>query len=260
MLIIGELINSTRNTVKTALEQRNEQLLRDLARNQYEAGATVLDVNASEMMDKEVETLEWLIPLIQDAVPEARLAIDTADPQAMEVGLNLCTDRPIINSITNEEGNEEIRQLASDSNADIIGLAMGKEGMPENVQQRIAETKALLDTCQDLGIDKQRIYIDTIAMSVGSSPAQGKHVLDAVRKINQQFQVKTSVGLSNISFGLPNRPLINSTFLAMLLAAGLDAALIDPTEEQMLATLKAGECLLARDKRCLNYLQYKRNN
>lgn len=257
-LIIGELINSTRDEVKEALKNKDEQLIRDLARSQFEAGAEVLDLNAGESMEKEVEDTKWLIEVVQDEIEEARIAIDSANPEAVEVGLNKCNKRPLLNSITNEEDNKPIREIAAKHDTDIIGLAMGEEGMPTTDEDRVKETAALLDKCNELGIDKDRLYIDVIAMSVGSSPDQGKYAIETVRKIKKKWGLKCSIGLSNISFGLPDRSLLNSTFLTLLLEAGLDAALIDPTDRTMTDSLRATEALLGQDKHCMKYLQYKR--
>ncbi len=154
--IIGELINSTRDPVKKALKERNGKKIRKLTRDQWEAGAEIVDVNAGEMMEEEVEVTGWLIDIIQDEVEEIRLALDTAKPEVMEAGLRKCNNRPVINSVNNKEENEEIRKLASEAEADVIGLAMGERGMPEDVEGRLRETEALLDKCENIGIEKER--------------------------------------------------------------------------------------------------------
>ena len=256
--IIGELINSTREEVKKALVDRDEDKIRELTRNQWEAGAKILDVNAGEMLKEEVEVTEWIIDVIQDEEEQIRISIDTAKPEAMEAGLRKCKNKPIINSITNEDNNKEIRILASEYDAEVIGLAMGEKGMPEGVEDRMLEVEALLEKCDLLGIERENLYVDSIAMSVGSSPDQGRHVLETVRRLKKEYDLKTSLGVSNISFGLPDRTLLNSVYLSMLLAYGLDAALIDPTDKMVMGSLKASECLLAEDERCLGYIKYKR--
>ncbi len=259
-LTIGELINSTRDEVKQALKEKDEELIRKLARDQAEAGADVIDLNAGESMEDEKEDMDWLIDLVEDEVNDVRICIDTPDPKVLEFALEKVENKPVINSISNEPDKGRAREIAADSNAEIIGLAMGEEGMPETVEDRLTETEALLEKCDDLGIDEDRLYIDVIAMTIGSNQEQGQYVIDSIRGIKEKFGVKTNIGLSNMSFGLPDRALINRTVFAMLLEAGLDAALIDPTDKPMMDTLKAAEALLGVDKNCLNYLKYKRGN
>ncbi|MFB6291523.1 MAG: dihydropteroate synthase [Candidatus Bipolaricaulia bacterium] len=259
-LTIGELINSTRDEVNQALMEKNEGLIRRLARDQVEAGADVIDLNAGESMEDEKDDMDWLIDLVEDELDDVRICIDTPDPEVLEFALGKVENKPVINSISNEEDKAKAREIAAESEAEIIGLAMGEEGMPETVEDRLNETKSLLEKCDDLGIDKDRLYVDVIAMTIGSNQEQGQYVIDSIRKIKKKFEVKTNIGLSNMSFGLPDRPLINRTVFAMLLEAGLDAALIDPTDKPMMDTLKAAEALLGEDKNCLNYLKYKRSN
>ncbi|MBS3786942.1 dihydropteroate synthase [Candidatus Bipolaricaulota bacterium] len=259
-LTIGELINSTRDEVKQALKEKDEDLIRKLARDQSEAGADVIDLNAGESMEDEKKDMDWLIDLVEDEIDDVRICIDTPDPEVLEFALNKVENKPVINSISNEEDKAKAREVAADSDAEIIGLAMGEGGMPETVEDRLTETETLLEKCEKLGIDEDRLYIDVIAMTIGSNQEQGQYVIDSVRGIKEKFGVKTNIGLSNMSFGLPDRALINRTAFAMLLEAGLDAALIDPTDRSMMNTLKAAEALLGVDKNCLNYLQYKRSN
>lgn len=258
-LAIGELINSTRDEVKKALKDKDEGFIRKLAREQAEAGADAIDLNAGESREKEKDDMDWLIDIVEDEVDNVRIAVDTPDPEVLEFGLEKVSNKPVINSISNEEDKSAAREIASHYDADIIGLAMGEEGMPETVEDRLNETEAILEKCDKLGIDKDSLYIDVIAMTIGSNQEQGQYVIDSVRQIKEKFGVKTNIGLSNMSFGLPNRALINRTVFAMLLEAGLDAALIDPTDEPMMDTLKAAEALLGEDKSCLGYLKYIRS-
>jgi len=259
-LTIGELINSTRDEVKQALKEKDEELIRKLARDQADTGADVIDLNAGESMEDEKKDMDWLIDLVENEIDDVRICIDTPDPEVLEFALGKVENKPVINSISNEKDKSEAREIAAESDADIIGLAMGEEGMPETVEDRLNETEALLEKCENLGIDRDRLYIDVIAMTIGSNQEQGQYVIDSVRQIKDKFGVKTNIGLSNMSFGLPDRALINRTVFAMLLEAGLDAALIDPTDKPMMDTLKAAEALLGVDQNCLNYLKYKRGN
>ena len=264
MLIIGELINSTRKQVKKALQNRDEAVIRRLARSQIEAGADVLDVNTATSMERETEDLEWVIGLIYDEVGEGvRLSIDSPNPEAIAAGLALCKARPLVNSINNNPKlQEQLIPLIKEYDPDIIGLTMGSsKGMPKTVEDRLREAELLITTLQASGPPLERLYLDPLVMTIGSNQEQARAVIDAVRAIKERWGdlgVKTSVGLSNVSFGLPQRSIINRAFLAVLLEAGLDAALIDPTDRGMVDILKASEALLGIDAHCLGYIKYIR--
>jgi 5-methyltetrahydrofolate--homocysteine methyltransferase len=128
--------------------------------------------------------------------------------------------------------------------------------MPKSAEDRIAEAKALLEKCQEAGLDSERLYIDVICMSVASSQGQGSAVLEAVRRIKRELGVKTFAAVSNVSFGLPNRRLLNRTYLAMLLEAGLDGAILDPTDEGIQNTMYAACALAGQDSYCTGYIKH----
>jgi len=258
MLVIGELINSTRKRVKDAIKNKDEATIRHLARIQIEAGADVLDVNTAASMQREIEDMRWIIGLIQDEMSGVRLCIDSPNPQAIATGLALCKARPVINSISNEHGKEPLIELLVQNDVDVIGLAMGEHGMPKTAEDRLSEARALVDKCQKAGIRTERIYVDMMCMSVGSNSEQGVLVLEAVRRARSDLGVKTIVGVSNISFGLPNRRLLNHTYLGMLLAAGVDAVIMDPTDAGIMDTIYVSNALLGTDKYCKEYLKCQR--
>jgi len=264
MLIIGELLNSTRKEIKEALKTKDEAVIRRLAREQVAAGADVLDVNAATSMDKEIDDLKWVIGLIHDEVGEVRLSIDTPNPKAMATGLELCRTRPVINSINNDpELQQELIPLAKGCDADIIGLTMGaKKGMPKTVAERLHEAEQLVATLGEAQVDLHRLYIDPLILPIGSDQAQASFAIDTIREIKNRYGsrgVKTSTGLTNVSFGLPNRSLLNQAFLAMLLEAGLDMAIIDPRDEGMKNILRASEALSGVDAHCVKYIRYIRS-
>jgi len=257
--IIGELINSTRRTVGKAIAEKNDSLIRRLAHSQVEAGAQVIDLNAGQSLENEVQDLLWLIGVVEDELgKDVRLAIDTSNPEAMEAGLKTCSGRPVINSISNEKGKENLIALAAESEAEVVGLAMGEHGMPKTADDRLEETRALLEKCDRVSLDRDRLYVDMICMSVGSGQEQGTQVLQAVRRAKQELDVKTFAAGSNVSFGLPNRRLLNRTFLAMLVEAGLDGALIDPTDRRIMNAIYASRALLGRDNYCMQYIKQQK--
>ena len=263
MLIIGELINSTRKEVKEALQNQDEKTIRRLAREQVDAGADVLDVNTATSRAQEIEHLEWVIDLIYDEVgEEVRLVIDSPNPEAISRGLERVTSRPLVNSINNKaDTTDALIPLLKEHDADFIGLTMGAKGMPKTAEDRLQEAEQLIKTIKREGLKPERMYIDPLVMTVGSNQEQAGYVIKTVQTIKERWGeegVKTSVGLSNVSHGLPKRTLINQAFLAMLLQAGLDAALIDPLDREMINTLRASEAVLGIDASCLHYIKYMR--
>ena len=151
--VIGELINSTRSEITKAIVEKDDALIRRLARAQSEAGAHVIDLNAGQSMENEVRDLQWLIGVVENELgKDAHLAIDTSSPHAMEAGLKACSTPPVINSISNEKGNAGLIKLAAESGAEVIGLAMGEHGMPKTADDRLEETRALLEKCDHAGL------------------------------------------------------------------------------------------------------------
>ena len=264
MIVLGELINSTRKSVQKALAEKDEATIRRLAREQLEAGADIIDVNTATSMEKEIDDMKWVIGLIYDEVGEdVRIAIDTPNPKAMAAGLKLCKARPLLNSVNNDPRQKELIDIAKGAESDIVGLPMGgKTAMPKTVEERLEETDILVCTLEQAGIDLNRLYVDTIVMTIGSNQEQGRAVINATREVKRRFGdkgVKTSVGLSNVSFGLPKRTLLNQAFLAMLLEAGLDMAVIDPRDEGMMNILRASEAIIGTDQNCLKYMRHVRS-
>jgi len=264
VIVLGELINSTRKSVQKALAEKDEATIRRLAREQLEAGADIIDVNTATSMEKEIDDMKWVIGLVYDEVGEdVRISIDTPNPKAMAAGLKLCKARPLLNSVNNDPRQKELIDIAKGSEGDIVGLPMGgKTAMPKTVEERLEETDILVCTLEQAGVDLNRLYVDTIVMTIGSNQEQGRAVINATREVKRRFGdkgVKTSVGLSNVSFGLPKRTLLNQAFLAMLLEAGLDMAVIDPRDEGMMDILRASEAIIGTDQNCLKYMRHVRS-
>jgi len=257
--VVGELINSTRTSVGKAIAERDEAYIRRLAKRQSEAGAHVIDLNAGQSMERELEDLLWLIGVVEDELgPEVCLGIDTSDPDVMEKAIAACSAPPMMNSISNEPTKAPLIALAGESGCDVVGLAMGEAGMPKTADDRVRETAALIEKCETAGVARERLYVDLICMSVASSPEQGRAVLDALRRVKEELAVKPLVAVSNVSFGLPNRRLLNRTFLGMLIEAGLAGAILDPTDQGISETICAARALLGSDEYCMDYIKRHR--
>ena len=257
--IVGELINGTRNAVREAIADRNVEEIRRLGRRQADAGAQVIDLNAGESAERELEDLLWLIETVEAELGGGtQLAIDTSSPGVMAKAIAACSLPPVINSISNEAAKKELIDVAAESDCDVIGLAMGEAGMPQTSEDRVSETGALVEKCERAGIPLDRLYVDLICMSVAASQGQGRELLDAVRAVRERFPVKTLVAVSNVSFGLPDRRALNRTFLAMLVEAGLDAAILDPTDAETRMALCAARALVGADSYCMDYIRNHR--
>jgi 5-methyltetrahydrofolate--homocysteine methyltransferase len=257
ILVIGEKINASAREVRQALERRDKHYLQGLAKKQADSGADFIDVNVGTGKPKEeVAHMEWLVEIVQEVV-DRPLAIDTADPQVLEAGLAKHRGYAMVNSITGEERRlAPFLSLAKKHHCSCIALAMGQGGVPRGAEQRLEVCRMILGRAQEWGIDKERIYFDPLVLPLSADPGQGLIALETIRLIKSNIaDAKTVLGLSNISYGLPKRALINRVFLSMCLAAGLDSVILDPSDQKLLSVLRAAEALLGRDQYCKRYLK-----
>jgi len=256
MIIIGEKINSTLKAVRPAMENYDTQFIQDLAKKQYEAGATFIDLNAGMFYNDEPERLEWLVKTVQEVV-DAPLAIDSPNPKAVEKGLKANKNgKPIINSITDEkERYEAIIPLVTEYNTGIVALCMDDTGMPETIEDRVAIADRLIGKMTRLGVKLEDIYIDPMVRPIGTGSHYGVVAIETIRKVKTEYpEVHITCGLSNISFGIPARKLMNQTFLVAAVAAGMDGAILDPLDRKLMSFLYAAEALMGKDDFCMNYM------
>ncbi len=256
MIIIGEKINSTLKAVRPAMESRDAAAIVDLARRQFEAGACFLDVNAGMFLEQELDILQWLIETIQAEVP-APFAIDSPNPKALEVGLKANRNgKPIINSITGEKARlSAVLPLIAQYKAGVIALCMDDRGMPETAEQRVEIAHTLIGTLTREGVALDDIYIDPMIRPIGTGSHYGVVALDTMRSVKQAYpDVHIACGLSNISFGIPARKVMNQAFLVAAMTAGMDGAILDPLDKKLMTFLYATEALLGVDDFCMNYL------
>jgi cobalamin-dependent methionine synthase I len=255
MIVIGELINATRKKVGAAVEARDAEFIRGLARRQAEAGADILDVNGG-IPGREAESLEWLIGVVQE-VTDLPLSIDSSDPEAVRRAIPLCKHRPLVNSMTDApESADVLLPVLVEHKPRVIALCMSAAGTPTGVDDRVATATRLVERLTAAGLALDDIFVDPCVIPISTGPENGPAVLDAVGAIVKRFPgVHTSVGLSNVSYGVPVRKLVNETFLMLLLSRGLDAAIVDPCDRQLMANIAAAEALLGRDEFCVGYLR-----
>jgi len=253
MLIIGELINCTRKKVAEAAQRRDTEFFQDLAHKQAQAGAHMLDVNG-DLPDQESDVLSWLVDLVQGVV-DIPLCLDSADPKALVKVLPLCKQRPMINSLSDDPARWTMLPILKEHCPKVIALCTSEAGVPTGVEDRVATASRLIDRLTAEGFSLDDIYVDLCVLPVAAGP-HGKNILTAVTKVAKAYPgVHLSAGVSNVSFGLPLRKLLNETFLVLLMSRGLDAAIVDPCDQQLMMNLLAAEVLLGQDERCKGYLR-----
>ena len=262
MIIIGEKLNSTLKAIRPAMESRDEKKVIDLAKKQVEAGASYLDLNAAMFRDAEVEIMEWLVKTVQD-VMDVPLTFDSPNPEAIKRALMVNKNpKPMINSITAEkERFDGLAPILSEYKASVIALCMDDSGMPETADERFKIADGLIENLIKLGMKLEDIYIDPMIRPIGTGSHYGIVALDTIRNVKNKFpEVHIVCGLSNISFGLPARKLINQVFLVSCMNAGMDGAILDPLDKKLMSLLYATEAVLGLDEYCMNYLEKYRED
>lgn len=256
MIIIGEKLNSTLKSIRPAMESYDAATIKELAVKQYNAGASYIDVNAGMFIDDEPERLVWLINTVQE-VTDAPFSIDSPNPKAIEAALKVNKNsKPIINSITDETKRyNAIMPLAIQYKTSIIALCMDDKGMPETVDDRVAIAERLIEKLTKEGLTLADIYVDPMIRPIGTGSHYGIVAIETMRKIKAEFpEAHIACGLSNISFGIPARKLMNQAFLVAAMAAGMDGAILDPLDKKLMSFMYATEALLGTDDYCMNYL------
>jgi cobalamin-dependent methionine synthase I len=258
--IIGERINATRKFIRKAVKERDVKFVQNEARKQTEAGATYIDCNAGANPATEADDLKWLVETVQGAT-DLPLCLDSANPDALRSALRLVQKTPIINSITTEPGRAEaIMPLVVERNTFVVALCMTESGIPIGADERVKAAEAMVKIANKAGVSVTRMLFDPAVTPVSTNPQEAMAIMQAVWRIMHDFPgANTTCGLSNISFGLPNRNVLNRNYLSMLMGAGLNSAIIDPTEPGMMATVIACNAIRARDEYCMHYIQAARD-
>ncbi|MBC3887746.1 methyltetrahydrofolate cobalamin methyltransferase [Acetobacterium paludosum] len=260
MTIVGELINTSRKSVKEAVMNKDKAYICNLAAQQAKAGATYIDVNCGNMINNEEETMAWLVNSIQDEV-DLPLCIDSPSAAALDVGLALCKNgRPMINSISDEEERyDSVLPLIKKYDAKIVVLCMDSTGMPVTADDRIKVVRNLHEKLSNEGIAGDDMYFDPLVKPVSSVGTAGIEVLDTIKKIKTDFpDVHFMCGLSNISYGLPNRGILNRLFVVQTMTLGMDGYVLDPTNANTMADIVTSKALLGLDNYCGGYIKAHR--
>lgn len=256
MIIVGELINASRKKIGQAIIDQDDAYIKEIAQQQVGAGADYLDVNAGIFVEEEPGYLKWLVQTVQ-SVCDAPCCIDSPSPEAIETALAVHQGTAMINSISLEKQRyETLLPLVAGTDLKVVALCMSDDGMPETVDERLTIADKLVNGLLQKNVPVENIFVDPLVQPISTNPAFGVGFVDAVEKIVQRFKgIHTMCGLSNISFGLPNRPFLNQTFAVMAVAKGLDGLIVNPLDKRMMANLIAAEALAGRDNYCINYLK-----
>jgi 5-methyltetrahydrofolate corrinoid/iron sulfur protein methyltransferase len=261
MFIIGELINGMYGDIGRAIKEKDKSVIQKIALEQVRLGADALDVNCGPASKQPVSDICWLVEAIQE-VTDKTLALDSSKPQVIQAGLGVAKNKVIINSTSADPEKLEILvPLAKKYNAKLIGLTISAKGIPQNKDQRMELAATIVATCVDKGFPVEDLYLDPIVLPVNVAQGQMQDILDCIRefKIISDPSPKTVVGLSNVSQGTKARNLINRTFLTMALASGLDAAIMDPKDSELMGALITTELIRNKQIYCDSFLEaYRR--
>jgi len=254
--VIGERINTSRKLVQAAVAERDAEYIINDVKKQQEAGANFIDVNAGARIGHETEDMKWLLDTIQP-IATVPLALDSPDPAVLEMAFQMVEKTPMINSISLEkERFEAMMPFLEGKECKVIALCMDDSGMPGSADDILARATTLVEELNKIGIPTNAIYIDPLVQPISTDSNKGMMILNATRAIKAKYpEVHITGGLSNISYGLPQRKIINRTFVALMMDAGMDSAIIDPLDTKIMATIKTADMLIGNDQFCGNYLK-----
>ncbi len=261
MIIVGERINSTRTPITEALEKRDSEHILNEARRQWDAGSTYLDVNTAMMRAAEPEVMTWAIELIQSEIPEALISIDSANPAAIEAGFKAHKGRALLNSINMEKDRvKSIIPLIREFAPRVVGLTIDDAGVTQDEEKRFDLGVRLIELLTKNDVELNDIFIDPLIFPVSAELQAGNVSLNIMGRLKGAYpDIHLVCGLSNISFGLPERRLINQVYMVMAMGRGLDGAIIDPLDRRLMANITTARTLLGQDKACRGFLKTYRS-
>lgn len=246
MLIIGESLNSTRQKVRAAVQNYDVAFIQALAQEQAKGGADMLDVNAAVPGRNEVEDLSWMVQVVQKVV-DLPLALDSSNTDALVAAMKVHRGRPMINSLTAEkEKLEKLLPVVVENDCSVIVLCMDDNGIPNDVEGRLKAARAAVIPLLEAGKKPEDIYIDPLVMSISVDPDAARTTLEMIRRVrmSELAGVRITGGLSNVSFGMPGRRLLNRVFLTMAMTVGLDSCIVDVRDQALMSTIYAAMAFL----------------
>jgi 5-methyltetrahydrofolate--homocysteine methyltransferase len=260
MIIIGEKINASIPKIKKAIVGRDAGFLKEMAKEQEEAGADVIDVNVGTgegTVEDEMNDMKWLVNLVKDHL-NGQISIDSANPIVLETGLKAGGDKVgFINSVKATKGSiEGVLPLAAKYDVSVIALAMDETGVPNEVSSRVRACEKIMTHVEEIGISPEKVFFDPLVLPVSTDASQGLVTMETLRTIKKEFNLsKTILALSNISFGLPCRTLINIAIANMAMYFEVDALLMNPLDKRLMSAISAGKVVLGKDRYCRKYTQ-----
>jgi cobalamin-dependent methionine synthase I len=255
MVIVGERINTSRKLVNEAVEKRDAAYIQADVKAQAEAGAHFIDVNAGSRAS-ELADLQWLIEVVEEVV-SVRLSLDSSNPEVLLQVVGTVRDMPMLNSTTAEKARfEKMIPVIQARECDVVALCMDDRGVPKLPDQVLQNASRLVSDLEKIGVKRERIFLDPLIQAVSVDQKAALNSLEAIERINRELPgVNTVCGLSNVSFSLPKRHLVNRTFLTLAMRAGLSGAIVDPLDKKLMGTLRATNMLLGKDPFCRAYLK-----
>lgn len=255
MIIIGEKLNGSIPSVAKAIAEKDADLIRERARMQAEAGATFLDVCASVEEAVEVETLKWMIDLVQE-VTDTPICVDSPSARSCVAAILFCKRPGLINSVSLEGDKiDTIFPVIADTDWECVALLCDNDGIPDSVERRMKIFFGIMEKAKQYGIAPSRLHIDPLVVTLGTDQTALTVFADCCRRIKYEYpEIHITSGLSNISFGLPVRKNINQAFMVLAMNAGMDSAIVDPTNKNMIGMIYATNALLESDEYCLQYI------
>lgn len=258
MILIGEKLNSSIPSTLTMFEARDEASVAALIKKQAAAGAAFLDVNAAVCAD-ERGTLLWALELVKK-YSDCGVMVDTADTEVMAEAARAASGRELIlNSTTIDERFDAVTALAKETGASLVALPISLEGQAATLEERCANIDTLVGKLREAGIPDERVYLDVLVETLATNGESAKTAIGAIIHAAARYpEIRTTCGLSNISFGLPRRALINSAFLSAAVFNGLSSAILDPASPSIRDALAAAQVVAGQDDFCMNYITYLR--
>ncbi len=253
-VLIGERINPTgKKRLAAALQAGDLGLVREEALAQVQAGADILDVNVGVLGVDQVALLPQTVQAVMDTV-DVPLCLDSDNPKALEAALKIYRGKPIINSVTGQQRSlEEVLPLVKEYGAAVIGLTMDDEGIPEEADRRVSIARKIVGQAEALGIPREDIIVDCLTLTVGADSTAGLLTIESIRRVKTELGVNLALGASNVSFGLPDRDLLNSVFLTIAIAAGVTCPIVDVAKVRPIVL--AADLALGRDRYAMRYTE-----
>jgi len=253
-VLIGERINPAgKKKLAEALKIGDLDIVRREALAQTQAGADIIDVNVGTFGVDEVALLPKAVQAVMETV-DTPLCLDSSNPDALEAALKVYKGKPLINSVTGEEHSlKRVLPLVKKHGAAVIGLVQDDKGIPKDAEGRVSAAHKIVERAEAAGIPREDVVIDCLAFAVGAEPTSGVAVIEAIRRIKAELGVNMTMGASNISFGLPDRELLNNAFVVMAAAAGMTCLIVDVAKVRPI--ILAADLVLGRDKRARRYIE-----